>query len=188
MLNSDFGKPQDDVEVYEYTDIPMHVSLPTYVYKFKPWNNDTRYLYPPEKMQREIDDLNLLMKSMVPRTSTLFMSTISCTLMFLSFCGLIIFFHFKKDVDTSFIFACTFLASFVHYFISIVFRYLITKSVIMSVESRIKELNEKYETEKIYFKLINLSNCGLKYLKFHWRGKNTEHYALRVVYKYCVII
>ncbi|GAB66224.1 hypothetical protein PCYB_083850 [Plasmodium cynomolgi strain B] len=66
MLNSDFGKPQDDVAVYEYTDIPMHVSLSSYVYKFKPWNNDTRCLYPPEKMQKEIDDLNLLMKSMVP--------------------------------------------------------------------------------------------------------------------------
>ncbi|CAA9987958.1 conserved Plasmodium protein, unknown function [Plasmodium knowlesi strain H] len=188
MLNSDFGKPQDDVAVYEYTDIPMTVSLSTYVYKFKPWNNDTRYLYPPEKMQKEIDDLNLLMKSMVPWTSTLFMSTISCTLMFLGFCGLITFFHFKKDVDTSFIFACIFLGSFIHYFISLVFRYLITKSVIMSVESRIRELNEKYDADKIYFKLINLSEFGFKYLKFHWGQNNTIHYALRVVYKYCVII
>ncbi|CAI7720193.1 hypothetical protein PVIIG_03050 [Plasmodium vivax India VII] len=188
MLNSDLGKPQDDVAVYEYTDIPMHVSLPRYVYKFKPWNNDTRYLYPPEKMQGEIDDLNLLMKSMVPRISTLFMSTISCNLMLLSFCGLIIFFHFKKDVDTSFIFACIFLGSFIHYVISIVCRYLITKAVIMAVESRLKELNAKYDSEKIYFKLINLSTIGFKYLKFHWGYNNTVHYALRVVYKYCVII
>ncbi|GAW80711.1 hypothetical protein, conserved [Plasmodium gonderi] len=187
MLNSDLEMPEVDMVVYEYTDIPMKLSLSTYAYKFKPWNNDSRYLYSHDNMQKEIDDLNMLMKSMVPRISVLFISAISYSLMVIS-CYMLYFFHYiKKDLDNAFIFGCIFLGSFIHYMMCMVCRYIITKNVIISVESRIMDLNVKYKDEQIYFKLINLSALGFKYLKFHFAYSEKVHYAIRVIYKYCRI-
>ncbi|ETW51535.1 hypothetical protein PFMALIP_00509 [Plasmodium falciparum MaliPS096_E11] len=65
MMNPTLGKPEEDLAVYDYTDISMNVCLKKYEYIFDPWTNDSRYLYSNENMQNEIEALNELMKSKV---------------------------------------------------------------------------------------------------------------------------
>nr|AEP32233.1 mutant PFC0460w [Plasmodium falciparum 3D7] len=181
MMNPTLGKPEEDLAVYDYTDISMNVCLKKYEYIFDPWTNDSRYLYSNENMQNEIEALNELMKSKVsPAFSYLFMT--------IGFIGMFVFYKMKNDLSMGFIFACIFLVSFSHYIMCIICSYIITKDVIKSVETRIKSLNIKYKKEKIYFKLINLSSFGLKYLKLFTLSKGQAYFTLRVIYKYCKII
>ncbi|SBT79363.1 conserved Plasmodium protein, unknown function [Plasmodium malariae] len=188
MLNTDLAKPEVDLAVFEYTDIPMLVSLLTYTYKLNPWSNDSRYLYSHENMQKEIEELNVLMKSRVPWYSVFFISSFSYLVMVLCTIGLFIFYNTQNNIPVSFIFACTFIIAFVHYIMCKIYSYIITKSVIETVEIHIKELNKKYKEEQIYFKLINFSGLGFKYLKFLSRNKGVVYFSLRVVYKYYTII
>ncbi|SCP04278.1 conserved Plasmodium protein, unknown function [Plasmodium ovale] len=188
MLNSDLAKPEVDLTVCDYTDIPMHVSLITYEYIFDPWSNDSRYIYSHEQMQREIDELNALIKSKVPWISVFFISSFSYFCMVISTMGMFIFHKCNDNVSVAFVFACIFIIAFVHYVMCIVCRYLITRSVIEAIETKVKELNNKYDCEQIHFKFINFSGLGFKYLKFLPKFKDKIYFTLRVVYRYCKII
>ncbi|KYO03227.1 hypothetical protein PGSY75_0311000 [Plasmodium gaboni] len=223
MMNPNLGKPDDDLAVYDYTDISMNVCLMKYEYIFDPWTNDSRYLYSNENMQNEIEALNELMKSKVSlthkkkywflylkkfslllfiyifilfinifffffRVCLFFNPAFSYLFMTIGFAGIFVFYKMKNDLSIAFIFACIFLVAFSHYIMCIICSYIITKGVINSVETRIKSLNIKYKKEKIYFKLINLSSFGLKYLKLFTLSKGQAYFTLRVIYKYCKII
>nr|AEP32232.1 mutant PFC0460w [Plasmodium falciparum 3D7] len=163
MMNPTLGKPEEDLAVYDYTDISMNVCLKKYEYIFDPWTNDSR-----------------VCAFFNPAFSYLFMT--------IGFIGMFVFYKMKNDLSMGFIFACIFLVSFSHYIMCIICSYIITKDVIKSVETRIKSLNIKYKKEKIYFKLINLSSFGLKYLKLFTLSKGQAYFTLRVIYKYCKII
>ncbi|ETW38713.1 hypothetical protein PFTANZ_00550 [Plasmodium falciparum Tanzania (2000708)] len=188
MMNPTLGKPEEDLAVYDYTDISMNVCLIKYEYIFDPWTNDSRYLYSNENMQNEIEALNELMKSKVSLVCAFFNPAFSYLFMTIGFIGMFVFYKMKNDLSMGFIFACIFLVSFSHYIMCIICSYIITKDVIKSVETRIKSLNIKYKKEKIYFKLINLSSFGLKYLKLFTLSKGQAYFTLRVIYKYCKII
>ncbi|SOS76517.1 conserved Plasmodium protein, unknown function [Plasmodium sp. gorilla clade G1] len=188
MMNPTLGKPEEDLAVYDYTDISMNVCLIKYEYIFDPWTNDSRYLYSNENMQNEIEALNELMKSKVSLVCVFFNPAFSYLFMTIGFVGMFVFYKMKNDLSMAFIFACMFLVAFSHYIMCIICSYIITKGVIKSVETRIKSLNIKYKKEKIYFKLINLSSFGLKYLKLFTLSKGQAYFTLRVIYKYCKII
>ncbi|SOV10847.1 conserved Plasmodium protein, unknown function [Plasmodium gaboni] len=188
MMNPNLGKPDEDLAVYDYTDISMNVCLMKYEYIFDPWTNDSRYLYSNENMQSEIEALNELMKSKVSLVCLFFNPAFSYLFMTIGFAGIFVFYKMKNDLSIAFIFACIFLVAFSHYIMCIICSYIITKGVINSVETRIKSLNIKYKKEKIYFKLINLSSFGLKYLKLFTLSKGQAYFTLRVIYKYCKII
>ncbi|SBS92711.1 conserved Plasmodium protein, unknown function [Plasmodium ovale curtisi] len=152
MLNSDLAKPEVDLTVCDYTDIPMHVSLITYEYIFDPWSNDSRYIYSHEQMQREIDELNALIKSKDFRI--------------FHFLILILLYGYQHHGNV----------------------YISQISVIEAIETKVKELNNKYDCEQIHFKFINFSGLGFKYLKFLPKFKDKIYFTLRVVYRYCKII
>ncbi|CRG95336.1 conserved Plasmodium protein, unknown function [Plasmodium gallinaceum] len=188
MFNIDLGKPEVDLTVCDYTDIQMYVSLLRYEYKFEPWSNDSRYLYSHENMQRIIKELNILMKSKIPSFSVFFISTFSYALMVTSYVGIFIFYIIEYDLFIAFLFSCLFLIAFVHYIMCMIYRYIVTKSVIESIEKRIKHLNKKYKDEQIYFKLINFSGLGFKYLKILPTFRGQKYFTLRVIYMYCKLI
>ncbi|CDU16493.1 hypothetical protein YYC_03423 [Plasmodium yoelii 17X] len=188
MLNSDLAKPEVDLAVCEYTDIPMHVSLATYEYTFDSWTNDSRYLYSHENMHKEIHELNVLMRSKIPWISVFFISAFSYAIMLICFMVLFPVYRYEEYSSLAFTVSCIFLVAFIHYMMCIICRYLITKNIILSLESKIKELNKKYKHEQIYFKLINFRGLGFRYLKFLPIFKNNIYFTLRVVYIYCKII
>ncbi|CRG99819.1 conserved Plasmodium protein, unknown function [Plasmodium relictum] len=188
MLNINLGKPEIDLAVCDYTDIQMYLSLIKYEYVFESWSNDSRYLYSHENMQRVIKELNILMKSKIPMSSIFFISAFSYALMVISYVGIVIFYIIKYDLFKAFLFSCLFLIAFIHYIMCMVYRYLVTKSVIESVEKKIKYLNKKYKDEQIYFKLINFSALGFKYLKILPRFRGQKYFTLRVIYLYCKLI
>lgn len=146
-----------------------------FIYSYYIWYND-------------LNKIILHVFYLFSRISVFFISAFSYAIMLICFMVLFPVYRYEEYSSLAFTVSCIFLVAFIHYMMCIICRYLITKNIILSLESKIKELNKKYKHEQIYFKLINFRGLGFRYLKFLPIFKNNIYFTLRVVYIYCKII
>lgn len=187
MFTIDVGIPDNQANVFEYTDIPFKIDLKSYHYYFEEWKNDSRFVYSHIIVKDIITELNQLIDTQIPPYFFLFVGHYSHVIIILMYFGILISISLLENRFVAFLFACVLLVAFSHSLICATYQYFKTKSIIDVVQKRLHVINKTCFEKEFYFKLINVgeeSKCLNVLLKI--LGHST--YSLRLVYFYIRLI
>lgn len=188
MFTVTLAKPEDETGVYEYTDVPLRITLISYRYRFDEWSNDARYIYSHDRIKNMLYGLNKLMDKHITKYCYFFILPIAYGAILISYLLLTAYIYIFCNLFYAFISACILLTAFIYGIICKLYQRYTTKRIITLLQERIKLLNKQFKEERISFKFINLHMTNRNCFKLMIVYGNRPIYSLRVIYMYIKLV